>query len=685
MLWWSGSQRLRLWLDGELISEGPPRSDRECWAYVEVALPALAPGLHELKVEQVHYGPFGGKGQIGGPSFFLCALEAEALQAWNSDAPGWRCAEDRSRSFWAGELKATDQVKRGGHRAVGRGQLLDQSRGELHWVEVRRIPEMHNNPWGNRSLGCHLVENLIPAMERVPLAAEWVLGEMPEQGLILAPGEQGRWIADLGGVTLFEPLLRWSGGAGATITLSAVEVALDRESSLKLRRPDLTQVALPGHQDRILCSGAAGSWSPEWFRSGRYLVLDLQAGEEELKLEAPECFRRGFPLQEQLELQVEDGRNWSELLEVNRRTNRGCSQETFFDCPGWEQAQFPGDARIQARQHYLAYNEDRLGRKAIQDLAAGCTPSGLLHSHWPSSYEQVISTYSLQWIGMLQDFYLYRDDPDFLIPFLPCARGILDWFLQRRRADGLLGRIPEAPFIDWAFPAGCPEQEAEGGSSILTALLSEACGWMAKLESAIGYAEMAPRWQEASERLCQALALCQDVESGMLRNSPSGGFSVHAQVQAALAGFGSKEEAGQRLLDALADPEATQPQTLYYRAHLAEALRSCGLQGEVNALFKAWFDFLDEGCRTWPESDGEGSRSDCHGWGCLPEVEAVHSLFGLEPAAPGWSKLSFAPGLPDGLSASLKLQLPQGLLTLSREGTSAWELDLPEGVELLDA
>ena len=40
-LWWSGSQRCTLWLNGELLADGPPRSDRETWGYVSTTLPPL--------------------------------------------------------------------------------------------------------------------------------------------------------------------------------------------------------------------------------------------------------------------------------------------------------------------------------------------------------------------------------------------------------------------------------------------------------------------------------------------------------------------------------------------------------------------------------------------------------------------------------------------------------------------
>ncbi len=686
-LWWSGSQRVRVWLDGTLISEGPPRSDRERWPYVDVLLPQLEPGPHVLAAEVTWYGHHGGKGQIGGPPFWVSAVEHPALKAWNSGSDSWRCRLDPNREFWRGDLSLEDAVQRGGHKAIGHGQrihptvdLLGWQTGageSTGWTPPQPISETHGNPWGNRPFGVHLIRSFLPEMERVPIQPEYWVGKPDGDRQSLPPGSSTRWIADLGGVHLFDPVLRWKGGAGSRITLTYAEVSLNREPISKIRDDSWPQGAFPGQQDRIEPVGSPGEWSPEWFRAARFLIVDLEVGDDTLELESLQLFRRGFPFEDRLETVVEDGKPWSQLVNVNRLTNRACSHETFFDCPCWEQAQFPGDTRIQSRHHYLVYNEDRLARKAIDDFAASITPSGLLRSHWPSRFEQVISTYSLQWMGMLIDYQWYRGKGQELAGYLPTARGILEWFLQRVRLDGLMGRVDEAPFIDWAFPAGCPEQQEDGGSSILTAMVSEACGWMAELEELCGWPECSPRWREKQTQLRDALSLCEDAETGLVRDTPQGGISVHAQVQAALAGFGSAQEAGDRIVRAMTSEEAIQVQTLYYRAHLMEALRSTGRQAESVEVLDVWFAFLTKGVTTWPENDREMARSDCHGWGCVPEVELVHSLFGLYPLEPGWKKIGFHPAVAEGVEVSLRMELPVGELQISRDREGQWNIHSP--------
>lgn len=693
LLWFSASQRCRIWLDGELLAEGPPRSDRETWPYVAVALPRLPAGGHVMAAEVVHYGAGAGKGQIGGKGFFLMATDAQALQTWRTDDPGWRCLHDSSRALWAGQPPEPGQPRLKGHRAIGLGQQVDFSKhpdgwqrcdfDAAGWPSPRRLPEPHNNPWGNRSLGCHLVATRIPAMRRS--VREWA--RLIDDGLrpislplALPEKSRLRMVADAGCVITAFPELAWRDGTDARVRLTSCEAPYDRATGDRRDREDIAYAFLPGQEDELLLADS-GNWSPEWFRSFRYLVLDIETGEQAFVLERLQAVQSGFPLEYSLSMSINDGRPWQRLIAVNRNTMAACSHETFFDAPSWEQAQFPGDARIMARHHYIACNDDRLPSKAIADCAASRTPCGLLRSHWPSSFEQVISTYSLQWIGMLHDHWWYRGEPGALRPHLPVARGILQWFLDRQRPDGLLGRIDEAPFVEWAFPAGCPEQGHDGGSSLLTAMLAEACAMLAALEPVAGYPELAPRWSKAAQCLRNALEHCWDAGRGLLRDHPEGGFSVHAQVQAALAGFRDDATSGAIMERALADPDCRQPASLYYRAHLAEALRRVGRADLVLTLFDAWFRMLEAGATTWPETDDPNSRSDCHGWGCMVETEIVHSLFGLKPAEPGWRRIRFAPYTAMPVDCRLKILLPCGEVEVWRSAQDGdWRIQAPVGI-----
>lgn len=682
--WWvSASQRLRLWLDGRELAAGPSRADRGEWGVVPVTPGPLDPGRHQLAVEVIHWGRHAGKGQVGGAGFFLFA---------GADL-NWRCQTDTATTPYEPPLA---RAHRGVHRALGSGETfiaaaypwgwLDADFDDSAWVIPTAWPEPADNPWGNRPGGLALVPEPLPPLRRTP----WPWRSAPPVATTLPPHQTTSWIYDAGIVLNAVPTARWSGGAGAEVRLTWCEAPVHPLTG-KGDRNLTANCELPGQEDVLRPDGGAGrTWSPPWIRGFRYLHVQARTAHDPLEWAGVTLERESFPLEPCLRVEVTDphARPWARLRQVSLDTALACSHETFFDCPAWEQAQFPGDARIQARHHYLLAGEDRLARKAIRDLAAAGVPGGLLRSHAPSAFAQVIATYSLQWIGLLNDFRIYRGEAAFLAPHLPRARAIVEWFLARRRADGLLGRIAEPLFFDWAkgFTAGCAPQGEHGGNLAATALLAECCAALAQLERTAGRAAFAPAWAAEAAHLRAALHLGWEASRGLLADFPGATtFSVHTQVQAVLAGLWPAPTAATILARALAAADVVQPGTLYYRAHLAEAWRRAGQPAAIWQLLPRWFSLLaGTGLTTWPESDGAQTRSDCHGWGVMPDIELVHAILGCspDPCTNGWARLVFAPAPGDLTHVQGDIPHPCGPLHVSlRRDEDGHLVDLTTPVE----
>ena len=155
-------------------------------------------------------------------------------------------------------------------------------------------------------------------------------------------------------------------------------------------------------------------------------------------------------------------RSLSRIWDVGWRTAQLCAHETYMDTPYWEQLQYVGDTRIQALISYGVTGDDRLARQAMKAYRDSLLTEGLTQSRYPSSLTQVIPPFSLLWVGMLHDFWMYRDDAGFVRSLLPGTRGVLDWFAARQREDGLMGRVEWWPFVDWSppqFDGGVPPQD----------------------------------------------------------------------------------------------------------------------------------------------------------------------------------------------------------------------------------
>ena len=107
-----------------------------------------------------------------------------------------------------------------------------------------------------------------------------------------------------------------------------------------------------------------------------------------------------------------------------------------MDTPYWERLQYVGDTRIQTLISYTNTGDDRLPRQAINAFHASLLPEGIGQSRYPSRHLQVIQNFSLLWIGMVHDFWFYRNDPTFVREQLPAIRSELSYFRARRSPDG---------------------------------------------------------------------------------------------------------------------------------------------------------------------------------------------------------------------------------------------------------
>ena len=140
----------------------------------------------------------------------------------------------------------------------------------------------------------------------------------------------------------------------------------------------------------------------------------------------------------------------ADMWAINWRGARLCAWETYFDTPYYEQLQYVGDTRIQALITLYMSDDDRLVRQAIEHFDLSRIPEGITASRYPSDLGQYIPTFSPIWVAMVHDYWMHRDEPEYVRGFLPGIRAVLGWFERRIDETGMLGPIPWWPFVDWA-------------------------------------------------------------------------------------------------------------------------------------------------------------------------------------------------------------------------------------------
>jgi hypothetical protein len=477
-------------------------------------------------------------------------------------------------------------------------------------------------------------------------------------------------------LTTAYPLLTVSGGKGAQIHLTYAEALYDKDHH-KGDRDAVDDRTAIGITDSFLPDGGGHRFfEPLWWRTWRYLDLDIQTAGEPLVLESLTANFTAYPFEERATFQSGDS-DLDKIWQISWRTARLDAHETYMDTPYYEQLQYVGDTRIQALISYAVTGDDRLARQALEAFDQSRLPDGITRSRYPSSLPQNIPTFSLLWVGMVHDYWLYRPDPALARALLPGTRTVLDWFATHEQPDGLLHQLPWWSFIDWVSSGTIPTYDAHGESCVTTLEYLGALNDAADLEKGLGDMTFSARYLARATHVRSGLfEKCWSASRGLIADTPDRNtFSQQANVLAVLYDVTPKDRQQDVLRQMLAIDPGTTPDgvlsaSYYFRFYLARALEHAGLADEYLRSVDPWRKLLPLHFSTWPEVPGN-TRSDSHAWTAHPIYDLLTLVAGIEPASPGFASVRIAPHLGALPSLTATYPHPQGIIKVEyhREGT----------------
>ena len=443
-------------------------------------------------------------------------------------------------------------------------------------------------------------------------------------------------------LTTAYPHLTVSGGKGAN-PASPTPKPSTTSSKHKGDRDDVGDRVARGLNDSFLPDGGQHRvFEPLWWRTWRYLDLDIATGDRAAHARIAESQLHRLSLSKSAPNFESGDPDLDKIWEISWRTARLDAHETYMDTPYYEQLQYIGDTRIQALISYTVAGDDRLARQALDAFNDSRIPEGITRSRYPSSLPQNIPTFSLLWIGMLHDYWMYRPDPQFVRDDRPGTRASSAGSRKYETPTALLDKLPWWSFIDWVPSGEIPTYDANGESCITT------------LEY-LGALDRCRRPRTASRRSgarCDAISpRSTHVRSGLAANAgtpctwpprrqprtrnvqPAGQHSRRAlrrDSEGAAAGRAAKRaghraghHARRRALSA----------SYYFRFYLARALEHAGMADDYLNSLDPWRKLLPLHFSTWPEIPGD-TRSDSHAWTSHPIYDLLTLVAGIEPASP---------------------------------------------------
>ena len=493
------------------------------------------------------------------------------------------------------------------------------------------------------------------------------------------------------------PVLVVSGGRDANIRLTYAESLYDAQGQ-KGNRNQIAGRHIQGLYDEFISGGGRQRpFAPLNWRTWRYLQIDVTTKSTPLQLESLKAWFTAYPFQMNAKFSA-DIPGLDAIWTTGWRTARLCAHTTYMDTPYWERLQYVGDTRIEALISYVDSGDSRLPRQAITSIDDSRVPNGLTQSRYPSSLPQFIPTFSLIWVDMLHDYWMYVDDPNLVRATLPHTRGVLDWYTAHLRPDGLMGKADWWEFGDWTsgYKDGEPPQDANGGSSFLTLQYMEALHDASEMEAELGDPQRVAEYKALYTKAAAALNQSNwDARYGVLADTPEkNSYSQEANILAVwLDVVPSSQQAAvvRRILDSRPDTATTvdgkpvppmSQMTYYFRFYLSRALEHAGLGDLYLNELTPWRNMLRMGLSTWAETP-EPTRSDSHAWSASPNYDLLTIVAGIRPDAPGFARVKIEPHL--GQLTHLEATMPHaaGDIHVSyRKVEGSWlaSIDLPTGL-----
>lgn len=631
--WISADQRFKLYLDGQMIHVGPARGDAQHWFAERGTLPALDPlSDHTLVAVVWNFGRWAPMAQCTVRTGFF--FECEGLAT-----PGnWQVAQYPGLDFSMQHSDIGDF-----YIDIGPGEVVSKSfdieaLSELVFKSPNIIASAEWREHNRGGTPWFLIPRTLPP---IPISA-------PEP-MAVASGHAAHFELDLGTLKAGYPIVSIF-NPHDTPTSIRVTFAEGRQTPAgeKKHREDIVGTQIRGIQDTLIVPPRSTlSWEPLWWRTARFIALDADVS---FDIVGSDWRERGTSLD--CEAQFESDNPMVQAIgPVALRTLELCAEETYFDCPYYEQLQYVGDTRIQALCGYYLSSRRELQRQAIDQFFWSIGDHGFTMSRYPSRQAQVIPPFSLFWVLMVFDAWMH--DPDFSpVPYLDACESIVKRY-GMRVSDSSDWDFDTGhdfwPFCDWvpAWRGGVPPGGLSAEVHQLTALwASRSIKRMKGLDPGIP-SRPPRRLGESISEHAEAIWRCIQRESGFTPD-PWPEFDAHT-------------------------PRCTYYFS-YYR-HLAMA------PDDYLAELGPWQAMLDMGLTTFAENP-EPTRSDCHGWSAHPILGFHQFIAGVTSLAPGWAKVGVSPklgGLPGFRSV---IPHPHGRLVV--EACREWiEISSPVPVHLV--
>lgn len=391
----------------------------------------------------------------------------------------------------------------------------------------------------------------------------------------------------------------------------------------------------------------------------------------------------------------------NKVLDVCRHTLKVCRQTHHLDSPRHsEPLACTGDYYIETLMTLFSFGDMRLSELDIMRTAE------LIIKNDGKMYH---TTYSLIWVQMLYDVYMFTGNKKLLEECLEALIILLSRFEAYVTELGIIDNPPNYMFVDWIFIDGFSMHHPPKalGQSCLNMFYYGALDYAEKIYEILGEDAMAKNSRERKISLRENInKLLFDAEKGIYfeglnhripdeqvieweqpQNTDKRYYLPHSNILACCYGVADGDTARSILSKVMRDewPCSYQP---YFAHFMFEAIYKAGLRDEFTLeLLERWkapIKECDKGLVEGFISPNENYTFDhSHAWGGTPLYSLPKALCGFEVIEPEMKKIRLSPSLIGLESARVEIPTPFGDIIVEQQKGRDAKITYPDEITII--
>lgn len=389
-------------------------------------------------------------------------------------------------------------------------------------------------------------------------------------------------------------------------------------------------------------------------RSGRYLFLTLRQQRSPVQIRHFQLISSTYPVNLVGSFACSDPR-LDQIWDISTRTLKLCMEDTYTDCPLYEQTHWVGDARNESLLAFSAFGAHDLAKRCANLTAHSLEQFPITGCQTPSCWDVLLPAWSFLWTLSTWDYYLETADRAFVEAIYPAVLRNLKGAESLLNQNGLFSG-PFWNMFDWTG-SDQDQRTVLHNSMFLVGAIDAALQEARLLDQAADIA-----WLTAlRDRVVRGLNALWDENRQAYPDSvhengqPSPSTSQHTSILGLLYDITPAAQRPAALRNLLHPPEKMVKLGSPFAAlYLYEAYEKLELEAEiVKDIYKQYVPMLEAGATTVWESFPTGTtgggrwptRSHCHAWSSAPTRFLNRIILGVKASEPGGLAVRISPDL----------------------------------------